>query len=210
MHGKSIGIGVPIVYMNSVDTIKNFLTQMLQGYFTELVELIGKPDVADIATVDCFTADSNSNGAKNGMFEKLGMDRKSTRTSAKISDLRGEVVKEADKGKIYEKLMKDGHVGDTNVAEQELQTIFIDLEISQPQNRLTTTSHRPVATPIQAALGELNETFPPFLDDEPERDGQGAESQDEEHEDETEEDESDETNLTLQAKSNYQKMNTFA
>lgn len=198
--------------MTGVDVIKNFLSQMIQNYFTDLADITAPPDIADVATVDSFSADKEG-GEENGTVEKLGIDKKAARAVAKASDLRGEIVKEADKGKIYEKLMKDGHVGDTHAAEKELQFILEDLETGQAQNQRTVSNPltQPVASPIQAMLGEIHDTLMPLLDDEPEPERQHAESQDDgENEDEAEEHAAEETNISLQAKSHYQKMNSFA
>jgi hypothetical protein len=60
-------------------------------------------------------------------------------------------------------------------------------------------------------LGEIHDTLMPLLDDEPEPERQHAESQDDgENEDEAEEHAAEETNISLQAKSHYQKMNSVA
>lgn len=190
-----------------INAIKNFLSHLMQNYFPDLGG-IASPDVPGVTTLDSFSADKQG-GEENGDFEKLGMDKKAVRTVAKTSDLRGELVKEADKGKLYEKLVHDGHIGDTHAAERELQFILDDLESGQPQNQRTVPSQQPVTAPILATRGEIQDNLTAFLDDEPERDGRNAGSQNDDEND-GEEDDGEETNLSLQAKSHYQKMNTFA
>jgi hypothetical protein len=188
--------------------IKNFLTNLMQNYLTDLGD-IATPDIADVTTMDSFSADKQG-GEDGGSFEKLGLERKTARVVTKTSDLRGEIVKEADKSKIFDKLVHDGHVGDTHAAERELQFILEDLADGQPQNQRTAPTQQPqVFAPVQALRGEVQESFEPFLDDEPERDGHGDDGRSGDEEP-GEDADSEETNLSLQAKSHYQKMNTFA
>lgn len=198
--------------MDSGNILKNFFTNLIQTSLAEIAALVGNPDIADITTVDAFSAEKHGSEQHDGAMEKFGMDKRAARIADTI-DLRGEVVKEADQGKIYAKLMRDGHVGDTRHAEEDLREIFDDLDNGASRQTPSESHEQPqVFTPVAAVLHEINDTLLPLIEDEPEPENGGnhTSAEDENDDDEGDDAESECEPLTIEAKMLYQKVDTFA